>query len=155
MIVRCKDGLVADFAQRVLASPRAIADITNASVGSTMTNLNQGVLAGLHMQRPSVDEQREIAVALSDVDALIGALVKLIAKKCAMKLATMQQLLTGRTRLPGFHSGLGTDEPKRKYRRIELWIAICRRRVVVSAQLYASCLLERFPRTTTFRLGLV
>jgi type I restriction enzyme S subunit len=47
-------------------------------------------------------EQCAIAAALSDVDELIRALDKLIAKKRAIKLAAMQQLLTGKTRLPGF-----------------------------------------------------
>ena len=47
-------------------------------------------------------EQRAIATALSDVDALITALDRLIAKKRAIKTAAMQQLLTGKTRLPGF-----------------------------------------------------
>lgn len=47
-------------------------------------------------------EQRAIAAALSDVDALLAKLDQLIAKKRDLKQATMQQLLTGRTRLPGF-----------------------------------------------------
>jgi len=47
-------------------------------------------------------EQRAIAEALSDVDGLIGALEALIAKKRHIKQAAMQQLLTGKTRLPGF-----------------------------------------------------
>ena len=47
-------------------------------------------------------EQRAITEALSDVDKLLGALEKLIAKKRAIKQAAMQQLLTGKTRLPGF-----------------------------------------------------
>ena len=51
---------------------------------------------------PPVKEQTAIANALSDVDALISELEKLIAKKQAIKTATMQQLLTGRTRLPQF-----------------------------------------------------
>lgn len=50
----------------------------------------------------SEKEQTAIANALSDVDALISELEKLIAKKQAIKTATMQQLLTGRTRLPQF-----------------------------------------------------
>ena len=50
----------------------------------------------------SKEEQTAIANALSDVDALISELEKLIAKKQAIKTATMQQLLTGRTRLPQF-----------------------------------------------------
>ena len=49
-----------------------------------------------------VVEQRAIAEALSDVDALIAALDALIAKKRAVKTAAMQQLLTGRQRLQGF-----------------------------------------------------
>lgn len=51
---------------------------------------------------PSVEEQRAIAEALSDVDGLIQSLNALIAKKRAIKQAAMQQLLTGKTRLPGF-----------------------------------------------------
>ena len=51
---------------------------------------------------PEISEQRAIAEALSDVDGLLNALDALIAKKQAIKQATMQQLLTGKTRLPGF-----------------------------------------------------
>ncbi|MFM5520262.1 restriction endonuclease subunit S [Aeromonas jandaei] len=51
---------------------------------------------------PSKNEQTAIANVLSDSDALIDALEQLIAKKQAIKSATMQQLLTGRTRLPAF-----------------------------------------------------
>lgn len=51
---------------------------------------------------PPKTEQTAIANALSDVDVLISELEKLIAKKQAIKTATMQQLLTGRTRLPQF-----------------------------------------------------
>ncbi len=49
-----------------------------------------------------VAEQRDIAAALSDVDALLGGLDRLITKKRDLKQAAMQQLLTGQTRLPGF-----------------------------------------------------
>jgi type I restriction enzyme S subunit len=51
---------------------------------------------------PTVEEQRAIAAALSDVDELLGGLDRLIAKKRDLKQAAMQQLLTGQTRLPGF-----------------------------------------------------
>ena len=51
---------------------------------------------------PPKEEQSAIANVLSDSDALIDALEQLIAKKQAIKTATMQQLLTGRTRLPAF-----------------------------------------------------
>ena len=51
---------------------------------------------------PQISEQRAIAEVLSDVDGLLNALEALIAKKQAIKQATIQQLLTGKTRLPGF-----------------------------------------------------
>lgn len=97
----------AGFLQRVLSSPRAISAIEDASVGTTMVNLNQGTLSGLKVQFPPLPEQRAIAAALSDVDALLGGLDRLIAKKRDLKQAAMQQLLTGQTRLPGF---IGTWE---------------------------------------------
>ena len=50
------------------------------------------------------NEQRAIATALSDVDALLDGLDRLIAKKHDLKQAAMQQLLTGQTRLPGFRA---------------------------------------------------
>ena len=59
---------------------------------------------------PQIAEQRAITEVLSDVDGLINALDALIAKKRAIKQATMQQLLTGKTRLPGFS---GAWETKR------------------------------------------
>ena len=59
---------------------------------------------------PQVSEQHAIAEVLSDVDGLLNALKALITKKRAIKQATMQQLLTGKTRLPGFS---GTWETKR------------------------------------------
>ena len=101
MIIRGR-GIDEHFLQRVLSSPRAIASIEEASVGSTMVNLNQGTLARLKVQFPPVPEQRAIAAALSNVDALLAGLDRLIAKKCDLKQAAMQQLLTGQTRLPGF-----------------------------------------------------
>ena len=51
---------------------------------------------------PPVAEQHAIAAALSDVDALLDRIDRLIAKKRDLKQAAMQQLLTGQTRLPGF-----------------------------------------------------
>jgi type I restriction enzyme, S subunit len=59
-------------------------------------------LGRLVIQTPPLPEQRAIATALSDVDALLAKLDALIAKKRDLKVATMQQLLTGQTRLPGF-----------------------------------------------------
>ena len=102
MIVRPSVGLDADFLQRVLSSPSVVSAIEETSVGSTMINLNQATLSGLAIQAPQPPEQRAIATALSDVDALLAKLDQLIAKKRDLNQAAMQQLLTGQTRLPGF-----------------------------------------------------
>jgi type I restriction enzyme S subunit len=51
---------------------------------------------------PPLPEQKAIAEVLSDVDAAIGALSRLIAKKRDLRQGVMQRLLTGQTRLPGF-----------------------------------------------------
>lgn len=63
-----------------------------------------------------MDEQRAIATALSDVDELLGGLDRLIAKKHDLKQAAMQQLLSGQTRLPGFH-GEWSNNPLRSFVR--------------------------------------
>jgi type I restriction enzyme S subunit len=51
---------------------------------------------------PTLAEQTAIATALSDVDALIDSLDRLIAKKQNIKQGAMQELLTGKKRLAGF-----------------------------------------------------
>ena len=70
--------------------------------GTTVFHLYGRDMANFRFYAPSVKEQRAIAEVLSDVDGLIQSLDALIAKKRAIKQATMQQLLTGKTRLPGF-----------------------------------------------------
>jgi len=75
--------------------------VTNAKT-TTMTTIDQSVIAKLPIALPSLPEQRAIAETLSDVDALLNGLDRLIAKKRDLKQGTMQQLLTGQTRLPNF-----------------------------------------------------
>lgn len=65
-------------------------------------NITSNDVKNYKIALPSVEEQTAIANALSDVDALLTELEKLIAKKQAIKTATMQQLLTGKIRLPQF-----------------------------------------------------
>jgi len=101
MLIRtCADN--PDFLQRILSSPTAIKAIEEASVGTTMVNLNQAALSRLRLPVPSMEEQTAIATTLGDMDALLDGLDRLIAKKRGIKQAAMQQLLTGQTRLPGF-----------------------------------------------------
>lgn len=70
--------------------------------GSSQPNLSASSVSNFIIPLPSVTEQKCIAEALSDVDGMISSLEKLIAKKKAVKQGTMQELLTGRKRLPGF-----------------------------------------------------
>ncbi len=78
--------------------------------GQIFASVNQGAQPNLFLKqierlacpKPVEHEQRAIAQALSDADALLGGLDRLIAKKRDLKQAAMQQLLTGQTRLPGF-----------------------------------------------------
>jgi len=78
--------------------------IEDGSYGSGYKSLSLKNIKELRIPVPPTEaEQRAIAGALSDVDELIGSLDQLIAKKRDLKQAAMQQLLTGQTRLPGFH----------------------------------------------------
>jgi type I restriction enzyme, S subunit len=77
-------------------------DFTRHNSGGAQQSLNRNFIAPIAITVPKPPEQRIIAKALSDVDGLIDALDSLIAKKCDLKQAAMQQLLTGQTRLLGF-----------------------------------------------------
>ncbi|MCK5022547.1 MAG: restriction endonuclease subunit S, partial [Candidatus Aenigmarchaeota archaeon] len=88
----------------------------NELTGSTIKNLGLGSIRNSPIPLPPTkSEQAAIATVLSDTDALIERLEKLIAKKIAIKQGTMQQLLTGKKRLPGF-------EMKKGYKQTELGI---------------------------------
>jgi type I restriction enzyme, S subunit len=69
---------------------------------SGQTGIEMPALKARGLPLPPLPEQRTIATALGDVDAQLGGLDRLIAKKRDLKQAAMQQLLTGQTRLPGF-----------------------------------------------------
>ena len=74
----------------------------NLMAGSIHNTIYMPVFQTLKIPLPPISEQRSIAEALGDADARIAALEALIAKKRDLKQATMQQLLTGKNRLPGF-----------------------------------------------------
>jgi type I restriction enzyme S subunit len=79
-----------------------ISQIFKVAVGQTMPSLNTVLVGNLKVSFPPLREQEAIAEALSDADNAIESLDALIAKKRDVKQGVMQQLLTGRTRLPGF-----------------------------------------------------
>ena len=76
--------------------------VSHAKTG-TMTTIDQKVLGNCPIYLPPLNEQVAIATALSDMDDLLAAQEKLIAKKRTVKLAAMQELLTGKRRLQGFN----------------------------------------------------
>ena len=83
----------------------------NEHLGATINQITNKSLNSFRVPVSPIDDERHaIATTLSDVDALLGGLDRLIAKKRDLKQAALQQLLTGQTRLPGFS---GEWEPKR------------------------------------------
>ncbi len=81
--------------------PLLLSITTESTHGTKRVPMDE--LRRVEIDLPPLPEQRAIAAALSDVDALLGGLDRLIAKKRDLREAVMQQLLTGQTRLPGFH----------------------------------------------------
>lgn len=101
------ERLNTDYKEFVFYSDYFRRNLIASSTVSANTNINQPALKKLIIAFPkSIEEQQRIANALSDVDTLINNLEKLIAKKKNIKQGAMQQLLTGKKRLPGF----GSDE---------------------------------------------
>lgn len=70
--------------------------------GNTIKTIGLGYFRQFFVPLPDIAEQRAVAEALREADDLIDSLVRVIAKKRAIKLGMMQTLLTGRIRLPGF-----------------------------------------------------
>jgi type I restriction enzyme S subunit len=102
---RARTGISADFASHLFRYCQQSGVFARVALQTTsIAHLGGKRFEQLILPWPATeDEQREIAAALSDVDALLGGLDRLIAKKRDLKQAAMQQLLTGQTRLPGFH----------------------------------------------------
>lgn len=75
--------------------------------GAQHFNIGQAGLSTVEITLPPLSEQRRIAAALSDADAWIESLDKLIEKKKLVKQGAMQALLSGKTRLPGFSGDWG------------------------------------------------
>lgn len=88
----------------LLSSKKYRSLIQNCATGTSnsMKNISKEQLLGLEILYPSFREQTSIAEALSDIDSLISSLQRLIEKKKAIKQGAMQELLTGKKRLPGF-----------------------------------------------------
>lgn len=92
----------ADAAFLGIQMRRAKSAILDGAIGTSQKALTMVVLRDLRVAIAPPREQRAIATALGDLDALLGALDQLITKKREIKQAALQQLLTGRIRLSGF-----------------------------------------------------
>ncbi len=127
--------------------------IMSMTAKSSVDSVRREMIADMLIPVPSLSEQHAIATALSDVDGLIAALDKLIAKKRAIKTAAMQQLLTGKRRLPGFSgkwevkhlgeigeiSGAGVDKKLRSGEvpvRLVNYLDVYKKDFIVSADLH-------------------
>ena len=102
VIVLTPSGQNSIFLGHLMNSPIVAAQKARLGQGDAVVHIYINNLAQVQIELPPITEQRAIAEVLSDVDGLINALDALIAKKRAIKQAAMQQLLTGKTRLPGF-----------------------------------------------------
>ena len=102
-LIKPKQSLDSYFLKQLLNSaPYKFRAKEQVYLGGGVGNLNVDVVRKYLIVLPPLPEQRAIAAALGDVDALLAKLDEFIAKKRYLKQATMQQLLTGQTRLPGF-----------------------------------------------------
>ena len=92
-----------DYICKFLQSDLGKRQLLKEAIGSAQQVINlrdiQKVAAVIP---PTTSEQRAIAEALSDADVLIESLDQLIGKKRQIKQGAMQELLTGKRRLPGF-----------------------------------------------------
>ena len=91
-----------NFLYYLLSSDSVYQQYISMAAGSSVKNLNKEKVSALVVAYPDIKEQERIADALSDIDSLIATLEKQIAPKKAIKQGAMQELLTGKRRLPGF-----------------------------------------------------
>ncbi|MGO9544422.1 MAG: restriction endonuclease subunit S [Rhodomicrobium sp.] len=107
IIIRLDKGVDPIFSYYVLKRSQ----LNSLVFGSGQPLITGTQLKALPVAAPkTIEEQRAIAAALSDADEWIASLDRLIAKKRDIKQAAMQQLLTGKTRLPGFEKKPGYRE---------------------------------------------
>jgi type I restriction enzyme, S subunit len=90
------------YSKYAFRSPFVRSQVVARGQGGIHSNIGQRDLKNVTVLLPSPAEQFAIAERLDDVSAMISCLERVIAKKQAIKQGMMQQLLTGKTRLPGF-----------------------------------------------------
>ena len=91
-----------DYLLHLLRSDYFSMTIQSKLAGGIQKFISLGMLRSLYISIMSDHEQNKISETLSDIDLLITTLEKLIEKKKLIKQGVMQELLTGKRRLPGF-----------------------------------------------------
>ena len=86
----------------ILNTPNVIQQRAQKAQGDAIVHISADSIKSIEITVPEYAEQVKIAKVLYDIDTLIVNLEKLIAKKKAIKQGAMQELLTGKRRLPGF-----------------------------------------------------
>ncbi len=108
LITRPSDKVCSGYLVSWINSPFGKSQVLRDQGGLAQQHFNVGDLRDLVIAMPPTKaEQEAIAEALSDADTLIESLEQLIAKKRHLKQGAMQELLTGKRRLPGFENTLG------------------------------------------------
>lgn len=102
MIVRKGAGFSSQWLSYMMNSKVGISQIENVQYGTAQKQFNISDAVNFQYPTPQFAEQQAIATALSDADALIESLEQLLTKKRQIKQGAMQELLTGKRRLPGF-----------------------------------------------------
>ncbi|KQO18073.1 restriction endonuclease subunit S [Paenibacillus sp. Leaf72] len=96
------DKLDINYCQYVFMTEDIRKAIMSGCTYTTRALTNGKQLSAIEIQLPEKSEQRYIAETLSDADTVLSLLEQLIAKKKSVKQGAMQELLTGKRRLPGF-----------------------------------------------------
>lgn len=102
MIVRKHKSFNSHWLCYVMNSRTGLAQIENVQYGTAQKQFNISDAINFAYATPPLPEQEAIVEALSDADTLIESLEQLLTKKRHLKQAAMQELLTGKNRLPGF-----------------------------------------------------
>ena len=101
-LIALQSGYVEGYIKQAIRCDSSSNRLENMLNGSALKEISIATLRSFKIAIPPENEQQEISDALNGIDTLITSLEKLIAKKRAIKTATMQQLLTGKKRLPEF-----------------------------------------------------
>lgn len=135
------------FLVAMLSTPKWFQEVSERCGGSTRTRIARSELGKIKLRVPDVYAQSRIADVLADAADLVAALEQVIAKKQAIKQGLMQQLLTGRTRLPGF------DKPWQRTRLGDLLAYEQPGRYLVSSTAYGEVGTPVLTAGKTFLLG--